>query len=189
MDTVTPFYAADREEWRAWLEKNHAIANEVWLLYYKRHTGRPRVPYDDAVEEALSFGWIDGMIRRIDDATYAQRFTPRRRGSTWSDLNKLRVARLVREGRMTPAGLAKVDFDLPDPHAPRQPREALPLPDWLKQELQSSPRAWANFERLPPSARRNYIGWISAAKREETRGRRLREAIELLERNERLGMK
>jgi len=189
MDTVTPFYAADRAEWRAWLEKNYATANEVWLLYYKRHTGRPRVPYDEAVEEALSFGWIDSTIRRIDDLSYAQRFTPRRRGSTWSDLNKLRVARLVREGRMTPAGLAKADFDLPDPHAPRRPRKALPLPDWLKEGLQSSPRAWTNFENLPPSARRNYIGWISAARREETRKRRVREAIELLERKERLGMK
>jgi uncharacterized protein YdeI (YjbR/CyaY-like superfamily) len=189
VDTVTLFYASDRTEWRAWLEKNHTTAKEVWLLYYKRHTKRPRVPYDEAVEEALSFGWIDGMIRRIDDATYAQRFTPRKPGSTWSDLNRRRVARLVSERQIARAGLAKVDFALPDPHAPRRPREALPLPDWLKQMLVCSPRAWANFENLPPCARRNHIGWISAAKREETRKRRVREAIELLERNERLGMK
>ena len=119
MALTRTFYAKDRAEWQAWLETNHTLETEIWLLFYKRHTGKPRVAYPDAVEEALCFGWIDSTIRRVDDATYAQRFTPRRPGSSWSELNKRRVARLVQQGRMTKTGLAKADFALPDPDSPR----------------------------------------------------------------------
>ena len=128
MALTRTFYAKDRAEWRAWLETNHTLETEIWLLFYKRHTGKPRVAYPDAVEEALCFGWIDSTIRRVDDATYAQRFTPRRPGSSWSELNKRRVSRLVQEGRMTKAGLAKVDFALPDPDSPRPPSEEARAP-------------------------------------------------------------
>ena len=128
MALMRTFYAEDRAEWRAWLETNHTLETEIWLLFYKRHTGKPRVAYPDAVEEALCFGWIDSTIRRVDDATYAQRFTPRRPGSSWSELSKRRVARLVQEGRMTKAGLAKVDFALPDPDSPRPPSEEARAP-------------------------------------------------------------
>src|SRR4030042_4761773 len=98
-------YFTKREEWRKWLEKNHSSCEEVWLRYYKKPSGKPRIPYTDAVEEALCFGWIDGKIKRINEDNYIQRFTPRRKGSRWSKYNIDRVQKLIREGLMTPAGL------------------------------------------------------------------------------------
>ena len=181
--------AANRSEWRAWLEKHHSTEREVWLIYYKKDCIKPSVTYLESLEEALCFGWIDSLIQKIDEEKYARKFNPRRPGSKWSELNKHLVAKLVREGRMTGAGLAKVDFSLPEAGGPPPKRPELPLPDWLKAGLMTSPKAWENFNSLPPSRRRNYIGWISDAKKEETRQRRIREAIERLEKNERLGMK
>ncbi|MGB2982026.1 MAG: hypothetical protein WBC77_12350, partial [Candidatus Zixiibacteriota bacterium] len=98
-------YVTNRDDWRAWLRKNHSSQKEVWLIYYKKHTGKPRIPYDDAVEEALCYGWIDSTIKRIDEEKYAQKFTPRSEKSNWSELNKRRAKKMIREGRMTQAGL------------------------------------------------------------------------------------
>jgi uncharacterized protein YdeI (YjbR/CyaY-like superfamily) len=181
--------AANRAEWRAWLEQHHATESEVWLVYYKKGCVKTSATYLESLEEALCFGWIDSLIQKIDDEKYARKFNPRRVGSKWSELNKHLVAKLVKEDRMTAAGLAKVDFTLPEADAPRPKRPELPMPDWLKVGLMLSPNAWKNFNSLPPSHRREYIGWITAVKKEETRQRRLREAIERLEENERLGMK
>ena len=189
MEITKRVYAANRSEWRAWLEQHHVTETEVWLVYYRKECGKPSATYLESLEEALCFGWIDSIIQKIDDEKYARKFNPRRRGSRWSELNRHLVARLVREGRMTAAGLAKVDFTIPEVEAPRPKRSELPLPDWLKTGLMTSPKAWENFTMLPPSHRRNYIGWISDAKKEETRQRRIREAIRMLEKNERLGMK
>ena len=100
-------YVTDRADWRAWLERHHKSESEVWLIYYKKQTGLPRIPYDDAVEEALCFGWIDSIVKRIDDEKFAQRFTPRKAKSNWSELNRERVKKLIKEGRMTEAGRAK----------------------------------------------------------------------------------
>jgi uncharacterized protein YdeI (YjbR/CyaY-like superfamily) len=103
------FYARDRGAWRAWLEANHATAAEVWLLFYKRHTAEPCVTLDEAVEEAMCFGWVDSLLRRIDDRRHKLRFTPRKPGGQWAQSNKDRVERLTAEGRMAPAGLAAVE--------------------------------------------------------------------------------
>lgn len=189
MEITKTATAADRTEWRDWLEKNHAAEKEVWLVYYKKESGKKCVTYQESLEEALCFGWIDSLIQKIDDEKYARKFNPRRAGSKWSELNKHLVAKLAGEGRMTKAGLATVDFDLHAAGSVRPKRAPLPLPDWLKAGLMTSPKAWENFNLLPPSHRRNYIGWISDAKREETRQRRIREAIQLLEKNERLGLR
>jgi len=189
MEITKTATAADRSEWRAWLENNHATEKEVWLIYYKKETGKACVTYQESLEEALCFGWIDSLIQKIDEEKYARKFNPRRAGSKWSELNKHLVAKLAKEGRMTEAGLASVDFDLPAAEGPRPKRAPLPLPDWLKAGLMTSPKAWENFNRLPPSHQRNYIGWISQAKREETRQRRIREAIQLLEKDQRLGLR
>ena len=137
----------------------------------------------------MCFGWIDSLIQKIDDEKYARKFNPRRSGSNWSELNRHLVAKLVEQGRMTQAGLATVDFPLPSAAASRPKRLALPLPEWLKTGLMTSPTAWQNFLLLPPSHQRNYIGWISQAKKEETRQHRIREAILRLEQGLKLGLK
>jgi uncharacterized protein YdeI (YjbR/CyaY-like superfamily) len=183
-------YVTSRVEWRTWLAKHHSSQSEVWLVYYKKHTGVPRIPYDDAVEEALCFGWIDSIVKRIDDAKFAQKFTPRKDRTKWSALNKKRVRKLIKEGRMTEVGLAKVDFAALDEEPQANPaRRKLPLPRFVKQALMANPKAWEHFQNLAPSYRRHYIGWIMHAKKEETRLRRLKEAIALLEQNQKLGLK
>jgi uncharacterized protein YdeI (YjbR/CyaY-like superfamily) len=180
-----------RAEWRAWLKENHDKEKEIWLIYYKKHTGKPRVAYDDAVEEALCYGWIDSIVKRIDDETYAQKFTPRKAESKWSELNKRRVEKLIKAGKMTEFGLKPVEAAKQGGAWERviQPHKADTLPPELKEELAAHPRAWENFQRLAPSYQRHFIGWITTAKKAETRHKRLREAIDLLTQNKKLGMK
>jgi uncharacterized protein YdeI (YjbR/CyaY-like superfamily) len=189
MKITRSFTAPDRATWHDWLAENASAASEIWLIYFKASTGKPTISYQDSLEEALCFGWVDSLIQKIDAEKYARKFTPRQPGSKWSALNKHLVARLVREGRMTGAGLAVVDFDISEAPATRPKRPEPPLPEWLKAGLMTSPTAWENFSKLPASHRRNYILWISEARREETRLRRIREAIRRLEKNETLGLK
>ena len=189
MQITQTFTAPDRISWREWLSEHGASEKEVWLVYYKASSGKPTISYEDSLEEALCFGWVDSIIQKIDEEKYSRKFTPRKIGSKWSELNKHLVAKLVMEGRMTEAGMAKVDFPLAEAPASRPKRPALVLPDWLKQGLMTNPAAWENFQKLAPSHQRNYIGWISDAKREETRQKRIQEAIRRLERNETLGLK
>jgi uncharacterized protein YdeI (YjbR/CyaY-like superfamily) len=182
-------YVRNRAEWRRWLEKHHASESVVWLIYYKKHTGKPRVSYGDAVEEALCFGWIDSIVKRLDEDRYMQKFTPRVNPRKWSRLNLERVKKLIGQGRMTAAGMSKLPPDLTPP-PPRERYSAdSPLPDFFAAALQANAAASENFARLAPSYRRNFVGWVSQAKKEETRQRRLAEAIRLLERGEKLGMK
>jgi uncharacterized protein YdeI (YjbR/CyaY-like superfamily) len=134
--------------------------------------------------------WIDSIVKRIDDERYAQKFTPRRDRTRWSELNKRRVRKLIREGRMTEAGLAKVGPAVLGEEPPaKQSKGGLGIPRCVKQALMASPRAWEQFQNLAPSYRRQYIGWVMDAKREETRERRLREVVSLLEQNKKLGLK
>lgn len=185
-------YVTSRDEWRAWLEKNHEAEKEVWLIYYKKHTNQPRIPYDDAVEEALCFGWIDSIVQKIDDERYAQKFTPRKSSSKWSESNKRRIRKLLKEGKLTQAGLAKISEGVlkteEGSKSARKTKE-LVIPSYLSEALRANKKAWENFNNLPPSYRRQYVGWIATAKKEETRKKRIREAIELLARNEKLGMR
>jgi uncharacterized protein YdeI (YjbR/CyaY-like superfamily) len=139
------------------------------------------------VQEALCVGWIDSLVRRLDAERYAQKFTPRKAGSSWSVTNRRRFAKLVAEGRMRPAGLAvgppaRRPTPAPRPAAPR-------VPAYLRRALRTDPRAWKSFNALAPSYRRLYVGWIDSAKREQTRRRRLAHAIEKLARGEKLGLK
>ena len=174
-------YLTNREEWRAWLTKNHQSETEVWLIYYKKHSGRPRIPYDHAVEEALCFGWIDSIVKRIDDERFAQKFTPRRDCTKWSAVNIRRLRKVIREGRMTQAGLAKIDLATLGKHAHAKQTNDIGIPRFVKQALMANAKAWGNFRKLTPSRRTYYIDWIMDAKKEETRERRLREALLLLE--------
>jgi uncharacterized protein YdeI (YjbR/CyaY-like superfamily) len=190
MGTSKILYVTSREEWHAWLAAHSESETEVWLVYSKKHTGQPRIPYDHAVEEALCFGWIDSIVKRIDNEKFAQKFTPRRDCANWSALNKRRVRKLIREGRMTEAGLAKIDLAALGEEPQGKPgRGDLDVPRFVKQALRASPRAWEHFQKLAPSYRRHYLLWIMDAKKEETRQRRLREAVALLEQNKKLGLK
>jgi uncharacterized protein YdeI (YjbR/CyaY-like superfamily) len=188
MKITHSIYITTREEWRKWLKKNHNVQTEVWLIYYKKHTGKPRIAYDDAVEEALCFGWIDSTIQRIDDEKYAQRFTPRKNLKKWSELNKQRVKKLIKAGLMTEAGFAKIDRQVFS-HSKTEAKKEFCIPDDMKQAFEAEEPAWTNFLNLAPSYRRKYMLWITKAKREATRHKRLKEAIELLKENKKLGMK
>jgi uncharacterized protein YdeI (YjbR/CyaY-like superfamily) len=183
------FRAGSREKWRAWLESNHEKEKVVWVVFPKKHTGDRSMSYDDSVEEALCFGWIDSIIKRVDDDTFARKFTPRTDCGNWSEINRKRLDKCISEGRMTPAGLAKVgdggDASRPRPAIPK----AGPPPAFMTKALKASPLAWAAFTAMAPSHQRRYTLWITMAKRQETREKRLQEAIRLLEKNETLGLK
>jgi len=140
--------------------------------------------YEDSVEEALCHGWIDSIIQRVDENSYARKFTPRTDHRNWSELNKRRIAKLIREGRMTEHGLAKIGYENPD----QEPRksEPKPLPLFMQQALKANPTAWENFNRRPPSHKKSYILWVLSAKREETRERRMKRVIQILVANKRL---
>lgn len=182
-----------RSEWRQWLEEHHASETEIWFVFYKKHTGVANVAYGDAVEEALCFGWIDSLVKRLDDDRYAQKFTPRRPGSVWSEPNKARVERMIAQGRMAEPGLrlvneAKASGEWENRH--ERPKADVDLvPEELQAALNANPAAAETFQALAPTYRKQYILWIATAKRQETRARRTREAIDKLERGERLGLK
>jgi uncharacterized protein YdeI (YjbR/CyaY-like superfamily) len=180
------FEARTRRQWRKWLAAHHESASEVWLVFNKRHTGRASITYDDAVDEALCFGWIDSLIRRIDEARYARKFTPRKPDSKWSTANRKRYAQLQAGGRLMRAGLKRA----PTPRSGDAPRlSPSHVPQYLQQALRSDPAAWRYFESLAPSYRRMYIGWIDSAKQPETKTRRMREALSLLAAGKKLGLK
>ncbi len=178
-----------RAQWHAWLEKNHMSVAEIWLVFHKKQTGKTSIGYDAAVEEALCFGWIDSLVRRLDAERYARKFTPRKADSRWSDLNRRRYASLEKRGLLADAGRAtspsgKRAYTLPQ----RRALDAA-LPNYIERALKADPGAWNFFETLAPSYRRAYVGWIDAAKREETKARRLREAVVRLAKGEKLGLK
>jgi uncharacterized protein YdeI (YjbR/CyaY-like superfamily) len=185
MEIRKMLYVTSLEEWRAWLMKHYQSETEVWLIYYKKHTGQPRISYDHAVEEALCFGWVDSIVKRIDDEKFAQKFTPRRDRTKWSAINIRRARKLIREGRMTEAGRAKIDLViLGEKPLAKQGKGDLDLPHVIKKALRASSKAWKNFRNLAPSHRRGYIQWIMDVKKVETRERRLREVVSRLEQSE-----
>ncbi len=162
------------------------------MVFHKRHTGRPCVSNDEAVEEAICFGWIDGILRKIDDDRYGRRFTPRRAASKWSALNKRRAVKMIQQGRMTEAGRATLNYSGTDDDYGRTPlrkAEELAVPLYVRQAFLGHPRACKNFNNLAPSYRRMYLRWITAAKTQQTRDRRVAEAVRLLAANRKLGMK
>jgi uncharacterized protein YdeI (YjbR/CyaY-like superfamily) len=173
-------------QWRAWLAKNHDSETEVWLVFRKRHAGQPSIAYEDAVDEAICFGWVDSLIKRLDDERYARKFTPRKPDSRWSTANRKRYERLRASGRLMPSGVKLAPTsrsgDAPRPSVAR-------LPKYIQQALKSHPAARRCFESLAPSYRRIYIAWIDSAKHQETKVRRLKEAISLLAAGKKLGLK
>ena len=175
----------DRRRWRAWLDRHHASSPGVWLVFYKDHTGERSLAHEDSVREALCFGWVDSLIKRLDDDRYALKFTPRRPSSKWSDINRRRWQELEREGLLTAAGRAAAPTD--NRYAPRP--KIPELPAYIARAFKTNPRAWKFFSELAPSYRRHFVVWIHIAKRSETRARRIAESIALLAGGKRLGLK
>jgi uncharacterized protein YdeI (YjbR/CyaY-like superfamily) len=174
-----------RRQWRAWLEKYHTSSPGVWLVFYKAYTGIKSIPYEDTVREALCFGWVDSLIKRLDDDRYAIKITPRKSTSKWSDPNRKRWAELKAAGLLTPAGVAAAPTK--NTYAPRP---VIPeLPAYIAKALKANPKAWAFFRELAPTYRRDFVVWIHIAKRVETRETRIRESIGLLAAGKKLGLK
>jgi uncharacterized protein YdeI (YjbR/CyaY-like superfamily) len=168
-----------KTQWRTWLENNHMTAKEVRLLHYKKSSGKQCLNHVDAVEEALCFGWIDSTLKKIDDERFILKFSPRKPKSVWSKINKEKAEQLIAEGRMTAAGFQAIDQakkqGLWDAAYTNKVKERLPSD--LKQALMEKPVAWKHFQRFANSYRNMYIGWVKAAKTQETRERRINEVV------------
>ena len=170
--------ARDAKTWRKWLERNHTSAREVWLVFSRKHTGRACVSYEEAVHEALCFGWIDGIKKRVDDDHYTYRFSPRRPGSKWSLINRKRAEALLADGRMAVAGLAAVEeARRRGAWAAARVKRPDHMSDLLRAVLASTPRASAAWDALSPSRQRLFKLWVNEAAREETRQRRAHEVL------------
>ncbi len=186
MDIGETLYVATRREWRAWLTRNHDKKKDIWLVYYRKETGKPRISYNAAVEEALCYGWIDSTVKKIDAERFAQRFSLRKKDSGLSQANKERITRLIARGKMTPAGLAAVAHIFqPEMKAKNEP----PLqPDVLK-SLQSNEKAWKNYRELPASYKRIRIAYIESRRRhgQEMFEKSLRHFIEMTAKGKRFG--
>lgn len=190
--TEKMLYVTDRKAWRAWLAENHAKEKETWLIYPKKASGKPRIPYNDAVEEALCFGWIDSIVKKIDEEKYARKFTPRKKNSVWSELNKKRIQKVIKEGRMTEFGMEKVIAAKKDGSwnkVIKVPTVSVTAPVDFINALKKNKKAKSNFDKLPLSHKKKFYMWINIAKKEETRERRIKESIQLLGKNKALGLK
>jgi uncharacterized protein YdeI (YjbR/CyaY-like superfamily) len=181
-----------RTEWRAWLSANHDKVTEAWLVYFKEGSGKSGVDYESSVEEALCFGWVDSIIKKLDETKYARKFTPRKNDSKWSVSNKERVLKLIDSGLMAESGLEKVEaarrngsWDNPV----SKPVFDLSMPAEFEKALQENLIAKAQFEKMQVSHRKEYLLWIVTAKRPETRERRVTEAIRMLCEGKKLGLR
>lgn len=167
-----------RREWRAWLDQHHSQAEGVWVVSFKKASGKPRMEYDEAVGEALCFGWVDSKPNKLDEDRSMLWFAPRKTGTGWSRLNKNRVEKLIAAGLMTPAGLAKVEAAKHDGSwNALDGVEALEIPPDLEQELAADSQAQQYFEAFPRSVKRAILEWITSAKKMETRAQRIKETV------------
>jgi uncharacterized protein YdeI (YjbR/CyaY-like superfamily) len=180
MDIGKTLYVTKAAEWRRWLQKHHASEPEIWLVFYKKESGNPSLPYNDAVEQAPCFGWIDSIVKKHGPETRAQRFSPRRPRSPLSEMNKARVRRLHAAGKMTPAGLAVAGDILNEPFK---------VPDDILAALKEDKETWHNFQKFPDSYKRIRVGWIDAARvRPDFLEQRLRYFLRMAKQNKRFGM-
>jgi uncharacterized protein YdeI (YjbR/CyaY-like superfamily) len=191
-ESMNKVYITNRTDWREWLEANHNKAKEIWLVFNKKETELTSIPYDEAVEEALCFGWIDSIIKKLDESQYARKFTPRKADSKWSVLNIQRVEKMIRAGLMTPHGMDLVQaakqhgkWDKPN----QKPVLNFQLQPEFMEALRSSPKAQETFDHLAPTYQKQYIGWVEVAKRADTKQKRIAESVRLLEQGKKLGLK
>jgi uncharacterized protein YdeI (YjbR/CyaY-like superfamily) len=171
---MSPRFFRAPSEFRKWLEQNHATVSELWVGFYRKDSGKPSITWPESVDEALCFGWIDGIRKRVDDVSYKIRFTPRRRGSIWSAINIGRATVLTKAKRMRPAGskafTARSENKSGIYSYEQRPAE---LPDACAKILKKNKAAWEFFQAQPPSYRKMICWWIVSAKKEETRSQRL----------------
>lgn len=182
-----------RTQWRRWLERNHASSPGIWMIYYKQQSGKRNFSYSDAVEEALCFGWIDSLPRKLDEERAMLKFTPRKPKSVWSQLNKTRVEQLIKAGLMTASGLGKIEqakkngswntLNTSNFHT-----DSNSLPDDLQKAFAKSKKALANFNNFSASYRRQFLFWIDSAKRPETRTGRIRQTVLMSAANKKPGL-
>jgi len=183
-------YFSTTAEWRKWLKANHNISRGIWFTFYKKNTGNKTISYNDAVEEALCFGWIDSIIKRLDDERYLQKFTPRTNNAKWSSSNIERMRILIKEKRITKIGLEKFPVELLKKKKDEKPAAGeLNIPDFIQSAIKKNKTAHANFEKLAPSYKKLFIRWVLDAKQDTTRAKRVNEMVGLLIQNKRLGMK
>ena len=182
------FPAETQEQWRKWLEENHSTASEIWLVFWKRHTGKQCIDYESSVETAICFGWIDSLMKSVDENSYARKFTPRKGKSSWSNLNRERALDMMRSGAMTEAGMEAVQAARENGSWYLSPR-SVEMPPELEEMLDNNPHAALFFAELAPSYRKQYMGWVGEAKRPEIRIKRAEEAVRLLAKRSKLPLK
>ena len=172
-------YVTDRKTWRQWLHGNYKTAVEIWLIYPRKHTGLPRIPYKDAVEEALCFGWIDSITRTIDEERYSQRFTPRKRRSSYSQTNKERLRRLIAQEKVLPEVVAALGDRL---------AEEFEFPSDIEAALQANPQVWTNFQKYSPAYQRIRVAYVEARRlRPEEFEKRLNHLLKKTEQDKQFG--
>lgn len=186
MPPKNTLYVTNRKDWRAWLARHHKTETEIWLVFYRKETGKPRISYNDSVEEALCYGWIDSTVKSLDDERFAQRFSVRKKTSTLSQMNIERVRKLITQKKMTKAGLAAIAHAY-DPAKDKAGDFKIP-PDILK-PLKANRQAWENFQEFPESYKRIRIDYIASRKRhsQEMFDKALRHFIEMTAKNKRIG--
>lgn len=186
MEITNPKHFKNRNEFRKWLEKNHDKQKELWILFYKVHTKKKSLRYSEAVEESLCFGWIDGILKRIDDEKHAQRYTPRNPKSIWSKVNKERAERMIETGKMTDAGLVKIREAKKSgwwENAYTTTRRDYEMSPEMKKVLMSDTEAWKNFQNLGRSYQNTYVFFVNYAKHEETKKKRIQIVLERAKKN------
>jgi uncharacterized protein YdeI (YjbR/CyaY-like superfamily) len=184
----------NRKSWRQWLLKNHASSPGIWMIYYKKQSGQRKLHYGEAVEEALCFGWIDSLPRKLDKQRAMLKFTPRRTKSAWSQLNKTRIEKLIKDGLMTTAGLAKIEQAKKDGSWDKLTSSDLhidgnSLPPELLKALSKNKKALENFKSFPPGYRSQFLFWIDSAKRPETKEARIQQTVLMAIANKKPGIK
>ena len=178
-------YVTNRNDWRSWLAKNYDKEKEIWLIYYRKSSGKPRIPYNDAVEEAICYGWIDSIIKRVDNGRFAQRFTPRRPKSPVSEMNKERIRRLIKKKKMTSAGLDAVSrfFN-------KNKKEKLVIAQDILAALKADRQTWKNFQNFSEGYKRVRVGYIEHSRNQGDKifQNRLNNFTKMTSKNKKFGM-
>ena len=189
---MNKLYFETNRDWENWLENNHNTENELWLIYYKKHTGKACISYEESVQTALCFGWIDSIIKKLDEDSYVRKFNPRNENSVWSESNKKRIVQLLEEGKMKPAGLRLVEAAKQNGNWDKvisRPEIDFTMPQEFTNALKMHPQAEDYFNSLSQRHQREYLIWIIMAKRDDTRERRIEKSLEMLLEKRKLGLK